>query len=182
MATPSTTSPARCLPRWVYAAASAVLILAALAAALVLTTTKSPADAEPPFDVPAAFAAPLTEYGTLCDGVDPAILGAQVHIESNFEKGHVSVAGATGYAQMLPRDWARYGHGGNPNNPRDAVRALAELDCSLLAVAHGRGCHGEDAVRVTLAMYNAGEAAVRGCTVPANGETDRYVARVLALR
>ena len=182
MATPSTTSPARRLPRWVYAAASAVLILAALAAALVLTTTKSPADAEPPLDVPAAFAAPPTEYGTTCDGVDPALLGAQVHIESKFEKGHVSAAGATGYAQMLPRDWAQYGHGGNPNNPRDAVRALAELDCSLLADAHGRGCHSEDAVRVMLAMYNAGEAAVRGCTVPANGETDRYVARVLALR
>ena len=40
----------------------------------------------------------------------------------------------------------------------------------------------EDAARAMLAMYNAGEAAVRGCTVPANGETDRYVARVLALR
>ncbi|WP_439033291.1 hypothetical protein [Gordonia terrae] len=182
MATPSTTSSARRLLRWIYTtAASAVLVLAALAAVLVLTTT-SPADAEPPLDVPAAFTAPLTEYGTLCDGVDPALLGAQVHIESSFEKGHVSAAGATGYAQMLPRDWAQYGHGGDPNNPRDAVRALAELDCSLLAVAHARGCLGEDAVRVMLALYYAGEAAVRGCTVPANGETDRYVARVLALR
>ncbi|MDV6310052.1 hypothetical protein [Gordonia amicalis] len=28
----------------------------------------------------------------------------------------------------------------------------------------------------------SGETAVRGCAVPANGETDRYVARVLALR
>lgn len=182
MATPSTTSPALRLPRRVYAAAAAVLALAALATAMVLTTTKSPADAEPPLDVPAAFTAPLTEYGTLCDGVDPAILGAEVHIEGKSEKRHVSAAGATGYAQMLPRNWAQYGHGGDPHSPRDAVRALAELDCLLLAVAHARGCLGEDAVRVMLALCNAGESAVRGCMAPANSETDRYVARVLALR
>ena len=184
MATPSTTSPAWRRDRRVYAAAAALLGLAALAAALIITTGGiSPGKAEPPpLGGPAEFAAPLTEFGTACEGLTPTVLAAQLQTDSGFRAGAVSPAGAIGYAQMMPQTWDRYGHGGDPNNPRDAVRALAELDCSLLAVAHGRGCHGEDAVRVMLAMYNAGEAAVRGCTVPANGEADRYVARVLALR
>ncbi len=183
MATPSTTSPARRLPRRVYAAAAALLGLAALAAALIITTSwSSPSTTEPPLGAPAEFAAPLTEFGTACEGLTPTVLAAQLQTDSGFRAGAVSPAGAIGYAQMMPGTWDRYGHGGDPNNPRDAVRALAELDCSLLAVAQARECLGEDAVRAMLAMYNAGESAVRGCTVPANGETDRYVAQVLALR
>lgn len=183
MATPSTTPPALRLPWRVYAAAAALLSLAALAAALIITTGgSSPVKAEPPLGAPAEFAAPLTEFGTACEGLTPTLLAAQLQTDSGFRAGAVSPAGAIGYAQMMPQTWDRYGHGGYPNNPRDAVRALAELDCSLLAVAHSRGCRGDDVVRVMLALYNAGESAVRGCTVPANGETDRYVARVLALR
>ncbi|WP_143708004.1 lytic transglycosylase domain-containing protein [Gordonia terrae] len=185
MTTPITTSVRR--QRRVYVVLGVLLIPAALVAALLMVTEirgTNAADARvgAQLSAPAEFLDPLTEFGSSCDGLTPAMLAAQLKIDSGFRAGAVSPAGAIGYAQMMPRTWDRYGHGGDPNNPRDAVRAMAGLDCSLLAVAYARGCLGEDAVRVMLALYNAGDAAVRGCTVPANGETDRYVARVLALR
>ncbi|WP_288814129.1 lytic transglycosylase domain-containing protein [uncultured Gordonia sp.] len=180
MTTP--TAPGR-QHRRVYAALAALLALTALVTALlVLTHTGGNSTDATPVSAPGEFVEPLTEFGSACEGLTPTVLAAQIRVSSGFRAGAVSAAGAEGYAQMMPRTWARYGQGGDPNNPRDAVRALAELDCSLLATAHARGCLGEDATRAMLAMYNAGEAAVRGCAAPANGETDRYVARVLALR
>ncbi|MFE0750833.1 NlpC/P60 family protein [Gordonia sp. NPDC058843] len=130
--------------------------------------------------VPAEFVGPLTEFGSMCEGISPPLLAAQIKAESGFRKGAVSPAGAMGYTQFMPGTWAAYGDGGDPNNPRDAVKAQAKYDCAMLKIAADRGCTGEAAVKVMLAMYNAGPGGVSGCEVPANGETEIYVPRILA--
>lgn len=129
--------------------------------------------------VPPEFVGPLGEFGSMCEGISPPLLAAQIKAESNFQKGAVSPAGAMGYTQFMPGTWAAYGEGGDPNNPRDAVKAQAKYDCAMLKIAGDRGCTGDAAVKVMLAMYNAGPGGVPGCEVPVNGETEVYVPRIL---
>lgn len=130
--------------------------------------------------VPAEFVAPLTEFGAMCAGLSPPLLAAQIKAESNFQRGAVSPSGAMGYTQFMPGTWATYGGGGDPNNPRDAVKAQATYDCALLKIAkEQRSCSDDDAIKVMLAMYNAGPGGVSGCQVPVNGETEIYVPRIL---
>ncbi len=106
-------------------------------------------------------------------GVDAALVLAVMEVESAFDAGALSPAGAIGLMQLMPQTARRYG--ANPwvvqANVDAGVRYLRDL-------IH---LFGGD-LRLALAGYNAGEHRVirSGYRVPAIAETLSYVPKVLA--
>jgi soluble lytic murein transglycosylase-like protein len=108
-------------------------------------------------------------------GVSPALLAAVAKVESNYNPGAVSPAGARGLMQIMPGT-AR-GLGVNPLDPSQAVDGAARLLAKNLRTFGG-------SVQLALAAYNAGAGAVRKYGgIPPYAETQAYVPKVLnALR
>jgi soluble lytic murein transglycosylase-like protein len=106
--------------------------------------------------------------------IDAQLVRAIITVESNFNTGAISRAGAQGLMQLMPAIAARYGVA-DPFDPQanieGGIRFLKDL---------WRRFQGD--VRQVLAAYNAGESAVdQYGGIPPYPETQRYVARVLAL-
>ncbi len=106
--------------------------------------------------------------------MDARLVRAMITVESNFNPRAVSRAGARGLMQLMPATARRY-HVRNVFDPRanieGGVRYLKDL----------QRCFRGD-MRLILAAYNAGKGAVeRYGGIPPYRETQRYVARVLAL-
>lgn len=122
--------------------------------------------------VPARYRAPLLAAAAR-EGVDAALLAAQLMVESNFNPHAVSVAGAQGIAQFMPATAAAYGLR-DPFDPDAAIAAQARLMAELLAQF--------GSAPLALAAYNAGPGAVGACgCIPPYPETEAYVARILAM-
>lgn len=141
--------------------------------------------------VPSEFEPWIRKAGSLCPGIDPPILSAQLDTENGFRHGHQaprSPAGAQGPAQFMPDTWERWGvdadHDGtaDPTSIADAVMAQGRLMCALhteLDTARADGAVDGDLVELTLAAYNAGSAAVRHYRgIPPFAETQHYVAAI----
>ncbi|MFG1696877.1 transglycosylase SLT domain-containing protein [Nonomuraea sp. NPDC049309] len=161
----------------------------ALLIGLVLLASGRPPGAAPvialrPGSVPAAYQAWLSRAGRMCPHVSPPLIAAQVEAESGWRPKARSSVGAQGMAQFMPATWASYGRDADgdgvasPDDPEDAIMAMARYDCSLarrLARLPG------DTTSNMLAAYNAGPGAVqRHRGVPPYPETQAYVRRVLA--
>lgn len=110
-------------------------------------------------------------------GVDPLLVHAIVHVESNAQPGAVSIKGATGLMQLMPGTAAMLG-------VRDPKRTLHDPVVNLMAGSrYVRQLHARYGdLRLALAAYNAGPGAVDryGSRVPPYPETQAYVAKVLA--
>ncbi len=105
-------------------------------------------------------------------GLDPQLLHAVIRAESAYDPGAVSPKGAVGLMQLLPETARRYGVV-DLRDPKANLEAGARYLKDLLKQ------FGD--VKLALAAYNAGEAAVQkyGNRVPPYRETRRYVARVM---
>jgi soluble lytic murein transglycosylase-like protein len=106
--------------------------------------------------------------------IDAQLVRAIITVESNFNAGAISRAGAQGLMQLMPATAAHYGVA-DPFEPKanieGGIRFLKDL---------WRDFQGD--VRRVLAAYNAGVSAVQQYGgIPPYPETQRYVARVLAL-
>lgn len=100
------------------------------------------------------------------------LLEALVEVESAFEPGAISRAGAMGLSQLMPATARALG----VLNPFDA-RANVDGGARYLRAMLDRF----GSINLALAAYNAGPGAVlRSRGVPANGETPAYVGKVLA--
>jgi len=107
-------------------------------------------------------------------GVDPALVRALIHAESNFNQRALSRAGAQGLMQLMPDTQKRYGVQ-NPYNAGQNVDAGTRLLKQLLVRYHNN-------IKFAAAAYNAGEDAVqRFHGVPPYQETQNYVRRVSIL-
>ena len=104
--------------------------------------------------------------------VDPDLFEALVEVESGSIAHRISVAGACGPAQLMPRTAADLGVT-DPFDPKSSLDGGARYLKEQLVRFHGRR-------ELALAAYNAGAGNVHGA-VPINGETERYVPRVLAV-
>ena len=105
--------------------------------------------------------------------VSPKLLHAVIQVESGYEPKAVSRAGAVGLMQLMPETAQRFGvH--DSFDPQQNIRGGALYLKWLLDFFGGD-------LRLALAGYNAGEAAVvrAGYRVPAIAETRDYVPKVL---
>lgn len=106
--------------------------------------------------------------------VDPALVRALIHAESNFNHEAVSRAGAQGLMQLMPETQRLFGVK-NPYNVGQNVEAGTRLLKRLLVKYRND-------IKFAAAAYNAGESAVeRYRGVPPYKETQNYVRRVTLL-
>jgi len=106
--------------------------------------------------------------------VDPALVRALIHAESNFNRQALSRAGAQGLMQLMPETQRRFGVK-NPYNEIQNVDAGTRLLKQLLLKYRNN-------VKIAAAAYNAGVDAVeRYRGVPPYEETQNYVRRVTQL-
>ena len=149
---------------------------------------------------------PVTGGGPAPDPVEPYVelfraaatpespasaLAAQAFVESRFDPGAVSPAGAEGLMQFIPTTWARFGVDGDgdgtadPFEPADAVPSAVAYRAHLRRVlgAVPGAETGPGLEELVLAGYNAGPGAVlESGGVPPFSETLAYVERVEAAR
>jgi len=131
----------------------------------------------------------VTKAGSLCPAITPALIAAQIQVESGWNAQDLSPAGAEGIAQFMPGTFPGYAADddatGNvsPFNSADAIVAAGRYDCALVAdEAALAGSSGTPALSLALAAYNAGPRAVADAGgIPPLVETQDYVARVEAL-
>lgn len=107
-------------------------------------------------------------------GLDTQLVAAVAMVESSLDPAAVSPKGAQGLMQLMPATASAYG----VRNPFDAAE---NLEAGIAHLKKLLDLYDGD-LRLALAGYNAGEAAVaRYGGVPPYPETIRYVDRVMAL-
>lgn len=124
-------------------------------------------------------------WASLVSGVPTSWIAAQIEAESGWDPTlGANSAGASGLTQFIPSTWATYGHGGSPNDPQAAIRAMGEylrdLRSQLKPVIDA---HPDvPAVELIMAGYNAGPGAVQNYGgVPPYSETQTYLSRIRGL-
>lgn len=104
--------------------------------------------------------------------IDPSLIKAIIHTESDFDNQAVSRSGAQGLMQLMP-DTARDLQVANPFNPWENIEGGTRYFRSILDSFN-------DDLILSLAAYNAGPGLVaRTGGVPRIPETLRYVNKVL---
>lgn len=108
-------------------------------------------------------------------GIDAALLHAVIAVESGYDARAVSERGASGLMQLMPATAKQY-RVADVFDPAENVRAGAEHLAGLLRKF-------DDDLRLALAAYNAGEAAVlkHGRRIPPFRETAAYVPKVVEI-
>lgn len=105
--------------------------------------------------------------------LDPALVRAVIDVESAWNPGAVSPAGAMGLMQLMPGTAQRYGIT-HPFWIHENIRAGTEYLAHLIALFHGD-------LRLALAAYHAGEQPVLACGFDyANKSVYAYVSEVAA--
>lgn len=124
-------------------------------------------------------------WASLVSGVPTSWIAAQIEAESGWDPTlGANHAGASGLTQFIPSTWETYGHGGSPNDPQAAIRAMGEylrdLRSQLKPVIDA---HPDvPAVELIMAGYNAGPGAVQNYGgVPPYSETQTYLSRIRGL-
>ena len=131
----------------------------------------------------------VTKAGSLCPEITPALIAAQIQVESAWNPQDLSPAGAQGIAQFVRGTFPSYAADDDgtanvsPFNPADAIVAAGRYDCALVAgVAALAESSGTPVLSLALAAYDAGPRAVADAGgIPPLVETQDYVARVEAL-
>ena len=110
--------------------------------------------------------------------IDPALIRAVIHVESNFAPRAKSRVGARGLMQLMPATARELGvkRSGRLNDPRVNIQAGAAYLSALAEI------FGETNADLIIAAYNAGPGAVRKWGgIPPYPETQEYVRKVAAL-
>jgi Transglycosylase SLT domain len=125
----------------------------------------------PPPHIPREYDALITELAKR-HGVDSRLVHAIVSAESAYQPHARSVKGARGLMQLMPDTARQYG-------VRNSYNPESNLDAGI---KHLRSLLDRFDLKLAIAAYNAGEAAVQRFNgVPPYPETRDYVARVLRL-
>ncbi len=107
--------------------------------------------------------------------LDPALVKAVIHVESDFNPLAVSPKGARGLMQLMPQTAARY-------REKDLFSPVANINVGTRHLASLIERYPND-LHLALAAYNAGEHNVdRYQGIPPFQETREYVKKVLKYR
>lgn len=116
----------------------------------------------------------LLESAAKNNGLRPEFIHSVASVESALRADAVSPKGAIGLMQLMPNTARELG--ANPHNPAENAEAGARYLKQLLLKYE----KASDPVRLALAAYNAGPAAVdRHGNIPPYRETQAYVEKVL---
>lgn len=140
--------------------------------------------------VPEKYRSDVIRAGSICAGISPALIAAQIAAESNWNEKATSPAGAQGISQFMPATWnggaGKDGDGDGKadiHNPHDAIISQGHYMCSMLATVKSyidAGTVSGSPVELALAAYNAGVGAVQSAGgIPTNGETEKYVPKII---
>lgn len=114
----------------------------------------------------------LIETASARHGIDAVLVRAVIQVESNYQHRARSPKGAKGLMQLMPSTARQYGVS-NPYDPASNIEG---------GVKHLKSLLERFPLKLALAAYNAGEAAVqRFGGVPPFAETRTYVERILKL-
>lgn len=142
-----------------------------------------------PGSVPEHLVDAVLEAGTKCAEITPALIAAQIEVESQWNPHAVSHAGAQGLTQFMPATWQGYGVDADgdgikdPFNEYDSVAAQANFDCFLVDTVKRNienGVYSGDVIELVLASYNAGPNAIarNGGPLTHNAENNAYATKV----
>lgn len=141
--------------------------------------------------VPAEYRDLVRQAGSICEGITPPLIAAQVEVESAWNPKAGSPVGAQGIAQFMPSTWASNGKDYNGdgkadiNDPADAIPSQGQYMCNQLAAVDQLIADGQasgDRIDLALAAYNAGIGAVQQHHgIPPYSETTAYVAKIKSL-
>jgi hypothetical protein len=137
--------------------------------------------------VPPEFEPWLRRAGATCPQVPPSLLAAQIEVESGFDTGAISPAGALGASQFMPGTWDTWGRAvaddgeltdapGDPHAIPDALLAQGNFMCSIAArvdawIAEGLVAAPNGPTELYLAGYNAGpESVLEAGGFPTSGD------------
>jgi soluble lytic murein transglycosylase-like protein len=118
------------------------------------------------YDISPQIVAQATKYH-----LDPYLIKAVIKVESGFNNGATSCAGAGGLMQLMPATGRSLG-ARNLYDPDQNIAAGALYLRTLLN-------HYDNNLPLAIAAYNAGPGNV-GSSIPNIGETRRYVTKVMA--
>jgi soluble lytic murein transglycosylase-like protein len=134
-------------------------------------------------EVNAALGAPRSPYGQIIydiavrHSINPQLVAALIHVESDFNPRAISRKGARGLMQLLPATARRFG----VHRKRDLFNPVKNLEAGVKYLKWLTEHFGGD-VQKSLAAYNAGEGAVdRFGGIPPYPETQQYVQRIFGL-
>lgn len=140
--------------------------------------------------VPGDYAPYVSQAGTRCPEITPALIAAQLGHESSFNPRAVSQVGAEGIAQFMPTTWRIWGKDYSGDgvadiwNAQDAIGSQADYMCGLVSMIKAwinQGKVSGDVVQLALASYNAGPAWVlQDGGMPPDQETRLYVSTIIA--
>lgn len=102
--------------------------------------------------------------------VDPLLVHSVIQVESNYNPYAISPKGAEGLMQLIPSTARRYG-------AHNSFSAKENIEAGVKYLKHLQELYGD--LRLALAAYNAGEAAVsKYGWIPPYPETQNYVNQV----
>jgi soluble lytic murein transglycosylase-like protein len=134
-------------------------------------------------EVNRALGAPRSPYGQIIydiavrHSINPQLVAALIHVESDFNPRAVSRKGARGLMQLLPATARRFG----VHRKRDLFNPVKNLEAGVKYLKWLTERFGGD-LQKSLAAYNAGEGAVdRFGGIPPYQETQQYVQRIFGL-
>jgi soluble lytic murein transglycosylase-like protein len=107
--------------------------------------------------------------------IDPALVKAVIHVESDFNPLAISPKGARGLMQLMPQTAARY-------QEKDLFSPVTNINTGVRHLAALMKRYPNN-IKLVLAAYNAGEHNVdRYKGIPPFKETQEYVKKVLKYR
>lgn len=144
-----------------------------------------------PGTVPEHLVEDVLAAGNKCPEISPAMVAAQIEVESNWDPHAVSHMGAQGLTQFMPATWDGYGVDADgdgiadPFNEKDSVAAQANYDCFLVDTVKQNienGVYEGDLIELVLASYNAGPNAIanNGGPLTHDAENNSYASKVFA--